>query len=89
MVRRSDPFKPPADAVYTNGDVNRAGQLLRRWYLRPNGQTPGDFGTSLGELVDAMVAVTWWRGLHARPLSRVLPTCAITLPRRAGKSNNA
>jgi hypothetical protein len=68
---RVDPFKPPADAVYTNGEVNRAGQLLRRWYLRPDGQTPEDFGTSFDDLVDAMVAVTWWRGLHARPLSRV------------------
>jgi putative GTP pyrophosphokinase len=71
MVRKPDPFKPPTDAVYTNGEVNRAGQLLRRWSARPKGQTFDDFESSLDDLVEAMVAVTWWRSLHARPLSRV------------------
>jgi ppGpp synthetase/RelA/SpoT-type nucleotidyltranferase len=71
MVRRPDPFKPPEDAAYTKGEVNRAGQLLRRWYARSDGQTFDDFEAELDDLVDAMVAVTWWRGLHARPLSRV------------------
>lgn len=71
MVRPPDPFKPPVDAAYTNGEVNRAGQLLRRWYLSSEEQTPEDLGTTFDDLVDAMVAVTWWRGLHARPLSRV------------------
>lgn len=71
MAPRPDPFKPSADAAYTNGEVNRAGQLLRRWYLRPWGQSPEDFGTTFDALVDAMIAVTWWRSLHARPLSRV------------------
>jgi len=28
-------------------------------------------GFDVEELVDAMIAVTWWRSLHARPLSRV------------------
>ncbi len=71
MVAKPDPFKPPAGAAFTNGQVNRAGQLLRRWYMRLEGQTFDDFGTSLDDLVEAMVAVTWWRSLHARPLSRV------------------
>ena len=26
MVRTPDPFKPPPEAVYTNGQVNRAPQ---------------------------------------------------------------
>lgn len=53
--------------------MNRAGQLLRRFYLRPPAKEREDdyAGFDLDELVDAMVAVTWWRGLHARPLSRV------------------
>jgi hypothetical protein len=71
MARVPDPFKPPSGAAFSNGQVNRAGQLLRRWYLRPEDQTPEDFGTTFDELVDAMIAVTWWRGLHAKPLSRV------------------
>ena len=73
MVRTPDPFKPPTDAVYTNGEVNRAGQLLRRFYLRPPAKEGEDdyAGFGVDELVDAMIAVTWWRGLHARPLSRV------------------
>lgn len=70
-MRAPDPFKPPAGAVFSSGEVNRAGQLLRRWYLRPQGQTPEEFGTTFDGLVDAMIAVTWWRGLHAKPLSRV------------------
>lgn len=73
MVRPPDPFKPPPEAVYTNGQVNRAGQLLRRFYGRPPVK-PGEdafAGFDVDELVDAMIAVTWWRGLHARPLSKV------------------
>ena len=73
MVRLPDPFKPPPDAVYTNGEINRAGQLLRRFYAQPPVEEGEDAfaGFDVDRLVDAMVAVTWWRGLHARPLSRV------------------
>jgi ppGpp synthetase/RelA/SpoT-type nucleotidyltranferase len=73
MVRKPDPFKPDADAVYTNGEVNRAGQLLRRFYAQPPVEEGEDAfaGYDVDELVDAMVAVTWWRSLHAQPLSRV------------------
>lgn len=53
--------------------MNRAGQLLRRFYARPPAKEGEDdfAGFDVDELVDAMIAVTWWRGLHARPLSRV------------------
>jgi putative GTP pyrophosphokinase len=73
MVGQADPFKPPAGAVYTKGKVNRAGELLRRFYLRPPAKEGEDdyAGFDVDELVDAMIAVTWWRGLHARPLSKV------------------
>lgn len=73
MPRHPDPFKLDADAVYTNGEVNRAGQLLRRFYAQPPVDEGEDLfaGFDVDALVDAMVAVTWWRGLHARPLSRV------------------
>ena len=58
MAGASDPFKPPPDATFTKGGVNRAGQLLRCWYLHPQGETPEDHGTTFDELVDAMIAVT-------------------------------
>lgn len=70
-ARRPDPFKPPEGIVFTNGEVNRAGRLMHRWYGRPEGMSPEDFGADVDELIEAMVAITWWRGLHARPLSRV------------------
>jgi GTP pyrophosphokinase len=71
--RKPDPFKPPDDAAYSNGQVNRAGQLLRRFYARPPVNEGEDTfaGFDIEELVDAMIAVTWWRGLHAKPLSKV------------------
>jgi GTP pyrophosphokinase len=73
MIRPPDPFKPPADATYAKGEVNRAGQLLRRFNLRPPPEEGEDdyAGFDIDELIDAMIAVTWWRGLHAKPLSRV------------------
>jgi ppGpp synthetase/RelA/SpoT-type nucleotidyltranferase len=73
MPRKPDPFKPDEGAVYTNGQVNRAGQLLRRFYAQPAVEKGEDAftGFDVDELVDAMIAVTWWRSLHARPLSRV------------------
>lgn len=73
MPRKPDPFKPDSDAVYTNGQVNRAGQLLRRFYAQPRPEKGKNVfaGFDVDELIDAMIAVTWWRGLHARPLSRV------------------
>jgi putative GTP pyrophosphokinase len=69
----SDPFKPPDDAAFSNGQVNRAGQLLRRFYARPPVKKGEDIfaGFDVDELVDAMIAVTWWRSLHAKPLSKV------------------
>lgn len=73
MPRKPDPFKPDEGTVYTNGQVNRAGQLLRRFYALPPVEEGEDAfaGFDIDELVDAMIAVTWWRSLHARPLSRV------------------
>ena len=73
MPRKPDPFKPDEGAVYTNGQVNRAGQLLRRFYAQMPVEKREDAfaGFDVDELIDAMIAVTWWRSLHARPLSRV------------------
>ena len=45
--------------------------MLRRWYGREEGQSLEDFEFGIDDLVDGMIAVTWWRSLHAAPLSRV------------------
>ena len=45
--------------------------MMRRWYARSKGEGLKERGVTLEELVEAMIAVTWWRSLHAAPLSRV------------------
>lgn len=70
--RPADPFKPGPDESYSKGEVNRAGQLLRTFYgrdLEPGENLWDSF--DVDKVVKAMVAVTWWRSLHARPLSQV------------------
>lgn len=71
--RSADPFKPPAQASYSKGEVNRAGQLLRRFYEQPAErflENPFlDFDPR--DVLDAMYKVTWWRLLHGPPLNKV------------------
>jgi hypothetical protein len=55
MPRRPDPFKPAEGVVYTNGQVNRAGQMLRRWYGREKGKSFDDFDFSVDDLVDLVL----------------------------------
>jgi ppGpp synthetase/RelA/SpoT-type nucleotidyltranferase len=70
--RTADPFKPPPTVSFTNGQVNRAGGLIRDfWYRNPAPDDDPFTGWDVNELAEAMVRVTWWRGLHARPLSTV------------------
>ncbi len=71
--RTADPFKPEAGTSYSKGQVNRAGRLAERFVT-----VPGEFeeallvlGVDAEAIVDAFYAITWWRGLHARPLSSV------------------
>jgi hypothetical protein len=71
--RRPDPLEAEAGASYTRGEVNRAGRLIRR-YLDIG--VASDFDEALAtigvqEVVGAFRAVTWWRSLHARPLTLV------------------
>lgn len=71
--RRPDPFKPKSKASYSKKQVMRAGAMLAEWYKSPvdeNGEVIFD-GWDLDELFEAYRCVTWWRELHARPLSNV------------------
>jgi putative GTP pyrophosphokinase len=71
--RRPDPLKPPAGKSYSKEHVNRAGRLLAEWHEKP--WVPSDEDRfepwGLEAIVAAYQAVTWWRELHARPLSNV------------------
>jgi putative GTP pyrophosphokinase len=67
-----DPFKPAPDQTFSKGEVNRAGQLLRTFFHteRKEPDIPLWEEWDSDEVVRALEAVTWWKGLHARPLSR-------------------
>lgn len=72
MARAPDPFKPPPERTFTKGEVNRAGKLICEFFYGPPRKEGAPLGGhEPGKLVDAMYAVTWWKQLHARPLSRV------------------
>jgi GTP pyrophosphokinase len=68
----SDVFKPPPGQTYSKGEVNRAGQLLRQFFHedRKKPDIPLWEEWDADAIVAALEAVTWWKQLHARPLSR-------------------
>lgn len=68
----ADRWKPPPESSYSKEAVNRAGALLRDFIHAPlkPGEELWDRWNSQ-EVVEAFYAVTWWKQLHARPLSKV------------------
>jgi putative GTP pyrophosphokinase len=58
---------------FTKGEVNRAGVLLLdlRDRVRRGGVEAARAALDEDELEQAWAALTWWRSLHARPLSAV------------------
>jgi ppGpp synthetase/RelA/SpoT-type nucleotidyltranferase len=71
--RRPDPLKPPVGKSFSKEQVNRAGRLLAEWYSMPwdpEAETRFD-PWGIDAIVQAYHAATWWRELHARPLSVV------------------
>lgn len=88
MPRKPDPFKPPPDATFTKGEVNRAGQLLERFYFAPREPDAGVFdGFDADELVDGMYAITWWKQLHAQPLNQVAASLRYHVLKEDGEVN--
>jgi putative GTP pyrophosphokinase len=68
VTRHQDPFKPQPGETFSKRQVDRAGKTLRAFFLWEPGtplQLRGD------EVSEAFAAVTWWRSLHAQPLSKV------------------
>lgn len=68
-LRRSAP--PPT--LFTKGEVNRAGALLLdlRERMNRDGAEPAIRESDELRFDRAWMALTWWRSLHARPLSAV------------------
>jgi GTP pyrophosphokinase len=66
-------FSQPTAPPFTKGEVNRAGVLLLdlRDRMRRDGAERAVADSDEQELDDAWEALTWWRSLHARPLSAV------------------
>ncbi len=60
-------------ALFTKGEVNRAGVLLfdLRERMRQDGAERAVADSEEQRLDKAWEALTWWRSLHARPLSAV------------------
>ena len=63
----------PTSAPFTKGEVNRAGVLLLdlRDRMQRDGAERANAGSDEQKLDEAWEALTWWRSLHARPLSAV------------------
>jgi GTP pyrophosphokinase len=61
----------PSQVRFTKGDVNRAGRLLLdfRERVRRDGEERAVAEADLEALDRAWEALTWWRSLHAHPLS--------------------
>ena len=70
---QADPFKPHAGLSFTKGEVNRAGRLAQRFIGTPGtlDEALDTLDVDVGAVIQAMYAITWWRSLHARPLSSV------------------
>jgi ppGpp synthetase/RelA/SpoT-type nucleotidyltranferase len=78
---------PPATATFTKGDVNRAGKLLLdlRQRAERDGLDRAFAESDEDELDRAWETLTWWRSLHARPLSTVAANLRYHVDRSEGR----
>jgi putative GTP pyrophosphokinase len=75
---------------FTKGQVNRAGKLLLELAKRIPAEGEAAAAISLGgdeKLEEALQALTWWRSLHARPLSSVAANLRYHVGKEDGKVN--
>lgn len=87
MSARSAKQSQSAEPSFSKGQVNRAGRVLlalgetaRRLDAE---RIPDEFDTA--EIVMAFRAVTWWRTLHARPLSNVAANLRYHVDKEGGR----
>jgi hypothetical protein len=71
---------------FSKGEVDRAGQLMRRFFHDPlpEGVTHLEH-YEMDKVVDAMFAVTWWKQQHARPLSQAAAALRYHVLKEGGK----
>jgi putative GTP pyrophosphokinase len=86
---RADPFKPVEGRSFTKGEVNRAGRLAERFVTTPGTveEAIEVIGVDVAEVIEAFRAITWWRSLHARPLSSVAAGLRYHVAQENGKVN--
>lgn len=77
----------PAPAPFTKGEVNRAGELLLdlRERLRRDGPDSALAQFDEEQVDRAWEILTWWRGLHARPLSNVAANLRYHVDKEGGR----
>lgn len=81
MARYQDPFKPKPGETFSKRQVGRAGVVLREFLLwEPGTRTP----LRADQVSQAFAAVTWWRSLHAQPLSKTATSLRYHVAREAG-----
>jgi putative GTP pyrophosphokinase len=67
VARYQDPFKPQPGETFSKRQVDRAGDVLREFFLwEPGTRLP----PRVAGVPRAFAAVAWWRSLHAQPLSK-------------------
>lgn len=77
----------PTAPRFTKGEVNRAGVLLLdlRERMQRDGAERAVADSDEQKLDEAWEALTWWRSLYARPLSRVAANLRYHVDRAAGR----
>jgi ppGpp synthetase/RelA/SpoT-type nucleotidyltranferase len=84
--RRVDPFKVDPQASFSKGQVDRAARLILEFWSSDPEVSPID-DWDVNALVDAMYAVTWWRSLHAVPLTKVAANLRYHVAKEGGHIN--
>ena len=81
------PASPQVAALFTKGQVNRAGVLLLdlRDRMQQDGAELAIADSDEQKLDEAWEALTWWRSLHARPLSTVAANLRYHVDRGHGR----
>jgi putative GTP pyrophosphokinase len=78
---------PTGEARFTKGEINRAGKLLCDLQARTE-EGVAEYATvepGEDELARSWDALTWWRSLHARPLSSVAANLRYHVGKEGGK----
>ncbi len=80
-------MQPAAEPPFSKGQVNRAGKLLLSVAEAASGLSASRAATELNaeEVIMAFRALTWWRTLHARPLSNVAANLRYHVDKEEGR----